>query len=123
MASPRSAFPLRLSDPRVRAAVREVAEHEHVSQNEYIERAVINDLALRGTLRAEQLAASAARLATLSAEQHSALIERSLVEFAAGEALPDPLAMRSLSSAATASAKLTTRLDGPLAAVAAFRAR
>jgi len=102
MVEPRSTFPLRFRDGRLRELVREVAAREHVSQNELIEQAVLNDVVARGLLRAAELQQAADRLAELSAEQYEALIDRSLTEFAEGEALPDPVEMRAWSPAPAA---------------------
>ena len=118
----RSTFPLRLSDPVLRAAVREVAEHERVSQNEYIEQAIRNDLLCRGVLRAQQLEATAARLASISEQAYAAVLERSLVSFATGEALPDPVQMRALHEGGTrGTGPLDRSGSSILDAVAAFR--
>lgn len=95
---PRSTFPLRLSDKAVREGIREVAEHEHVSQNEYIESAIRNDLIYRGELRSLQLRAVADRLRDVSDQAYAALVERSIAAFSDGEAQPDPLSMTALHS-------------------------
>lgn len=94
----RSAFPLRLSDPALRDGVREVAEHEHVSQNEYIESAIRNDLVCRGELRGQQLQAAVDRLLTISDQAYAAIAERSVSAFVEGEGQPDPLRMTALHS-------------------------
>lgn len=94
MAGTRATFSLRFTNPELREAVRRLAEHEHVSQNEFIEHAIINDLTLRGALRAEHLRAAAGQLASLTAGSLEDLIDRSLDAFAEGEALPDPAQMR-----------------------------
>lgn len=120
----RSTFPLRLSDPALREGVREVAEHEHVSQNEYIESAIRNDLIYRGELRSQQLQAAARRLRAVSDEAYAAVVERSLVAFAEGEAQPDPLSMTALhgDTERQNSARGQARSTGSiLDAVAAFR--
>ncbi|MFP5346548.1 MAG: hypothetical protein ACLGIA_05930, partial [Actinomycetes bacterium] len=70
--------------PQLRDAVRQIAKHEHISQNEYIEQAIVNDLNLRGALRAEHLRAAADQLAGVAAGQMDALIERILQAFAEG---------------------------------------
>lgn len=124
----RPTFPLRLTDPDVREAVREVAAHEHVSQNEYIEQAIRNDLVVRGELRARQLQAAAERLGQLGAQAHGDLVERSITDFAAGEAGPDPVAMRALHQDAAASAQDARsrpgrRVVGILDSVADYRTR
>ena len=90
------AFPLRFHDQRLRGLVRELSDRANISQNEFIERAVEREVVLHGALAARELAAAAERLARLSDEQYESLVARSLVEFAAGEGLPDPLEARAL---------------------------
>ena len=123
----RSTFPLRITDPDVREGVREVAAHEHVSQNEYIEQAIRNDLIVRGELRARQLHAAAQRLDQLSEQSYTTLVERSIAEFAAGEVGPDPVEMRALHHEPVpdqdAPAGGSRRVVGILDAVAAYRTR
>lgn len=99
-----STFPLRFTVPQLRDAVRQIAKHEHISQNEYIEQAIVNDLTLRGALRAEHLRAAADQLAGIAAGQMDALIERSLQAFAEGEVLPDPVEMHQRVVASVSSA-------------------
>jgi hypothetical protein len=106
MATP-SAFPLRLRSPRLRELVREIAEREHLSQNEFIEQAVEHEVVARGALLAEELAAAASRLAQLTDEQHAVMLSRSVDAFVAGEARREPLQ-------ATA---LHTKGHGPFTAV------
>lgn len=122
----RSTFPLRLPDPVLREAVREVAEHEQLSQNEYIVQAIRSDLVVRGRVRAQQLEALAARLKAVSDEAWATVVERSLSDFASGEAGPDPVQMPALHAAATPTkARPTTaasRRNAALQAAAAFRA-
>jgi hypothetical protein len=121
----RSTFPLRLSDPALREAVREVAEHEHLSQNEYIEQAIRNDLVVRGRVRAQQLEALASRLATVSDDIWATVVERSLDDFASGEVGSDPVQMHALHSdaiAAPRSARRPRRANSVLEDAAAFRA-
>lgn len=120
----RPAFPLRLSDPVLRDAVRDVAEHEHLSQNEYIEQAIRHDLVVRGHLRAQQLEALAARLSAVGDDAWAAAVERSLDAFGEGEAGPDPVQMRAMHGRpATAGAPTQPgrRRAGVLERVAAFR--
>ena len=122
----RSTFPLRLSDPVLREAVREVAEHEQLSQNEYIEQAIRNDLVVRGRVRAQQLEALAARLEAMSDEAWATAVERSLSDFSAGEAGPDPAQMHALHATATPAkagpVKVAPRKSVALETAAAFRA-
>lgn len=120
----RSTFSLRLNDPAVRDGVREVAALEHLSQNEYIEQAIRNDLLVRGELRAQHLAAAASRLQQLSDDAYRSIVERSLTAFSAGEAGPDPLQMRALHGDAhdqRVPPVPSRRVVGILDAVAAFR--
>jgi hypothetical protein len=121
----RTTFSLRLADPRVREAVREISEHEHMSQNEYIEQAIRNDLVVRGQLRAEQLRTVADRLAAITDDAYESLVERSLIEFAEGESHPDPAEMRAFAPREARGAPhpaRSTRTSGILEAVAAFGA-
>lgn len=84
-------FPLRLRDPRLRALVRELAEREKISQNEFIELALEHEIVVRGALIADELAAAASRLSELTEKQYVALIDRSVERFVASEAGRDPL--------------------------------
>jgi hypothetical protein len=86
-----STFSLRLRNPRVRALLREVADREHISQNELIEQALEHELSLRGARLAEDLAAAAKRLSELSDAAYVQLIDDSIDSFVAGEAEPEPL--------------------------------
>jgi len=116
----RSTFPLRLSDPAVREAIREVAEHEHVSQNEYIESAIRNDLIYRGELHSLHLRAAAERLRDISDQAYAALVERSIGAFGDGEAKPDPLSMTALHSGDAGRSPASSHTS-ILGSVAAFR--
>lgn len=118
--APRAAFPLRFHDERVRTLVRELAEREHISQNEFIERAVEREVILRGELVARDLAAAAERLTQMTEDQHRALLARSHEEFGLGEALPDPVEARALHQEVTV-LDLSTSTD-PLGVLAAFDA-
>lgn len=71
--------------------MREIAEREHLSQNEFIEQAVEREVVARGALLAEELAAAASRLAQLTEEQYAVILRRSTAAFIAGEGGPDPL--------------------------------
>lgn len=119
----RSTFPLRITDPAVRASVRKVAAHEHVSQNEYIEQAIRNDLIVRGELRARQLEAAAQRLSQLSKQAYAELVGRSITAFGTGEAGPDLVAMKALHPDPPITADVTGkhRVVGILDTVASYR--
>ena len=86
-----STFPLRLRDPRLLSLVRELAERENISQNEFIELALEHEIVVRGALVADELAAAANRLSELTEKQYIALVDRSVERFVAGEAGRDPL--------------------------------
>jgi len=96
VADARKAFSLRLGDQRLRELVREVADREHLSQNELIEQAVEHEVIARGAMLAEDLAAAADRLARLTAEQSARLVTRSIDSFGAGESRPEPVQARAL---------------------------
>jgi len=93
-AQARAAFPLRLRSERRRALLREVAEREHLSQNELIEQAIEHELVARGAMLADDLATSARRLAALTAPERSELIERSVADAGRSEHLADPIRVR-----------------------------
>jgi len=117
--SARGAFPLRFKDGRLRELVREVAALEEVSQTDLIEEAVAHELIFRGARLADDLAAAASRLNRLTESQRAELIERSLDEFAHGEALPEPLQAKAVH--AHVDGHDPTMLD-PLGVLAAFDA-
>lgn len=119
MADPRPVFPLRLRSERLRALLREVAEREHVSQNELIEQALEHEVVARGALLAEDLATSARRLSLLSAQQRSELIERSISEAGEAEGLPEPIRARAVRMPGPASAPAPEAPDH-LGVLAAF---
>ncbi len=96
VADARRVFSLRLGDQRLRELVREVADREHLSQNELIEQAVEHEVIARGAMLAEDLAAAADRLARLTAEQSARLVTRSIESFGAGESRPEPVQARAL---------------------------
>lgn len=96
MAEPRSAFPLRLRDERLRTLLRVVAQQEHISQNELIEQAIEHEVVARGALMAQDLAAAAARLVELTDSQYESALERSDARFGAGEGQLEPLQARAL---------------------------
>lgn len=96
VADERRVFSLRLGDQRLRELVREVADREHLSQNELIEQAVEHEVIARGAMLAEDLAAAADRLARLTAEQSARLVTRSIDSFGAGESRPEPVQARAL---------------------------
>lgn len=71
--------------------VRELAERENISQNEFIELALEHEVVVRGVLVTEELAAAARRLGELTDEHYAAMVSRSVDSFVAGEAGRDPL--------------------------------
>jgi hypothetical protein len=115
-------FPLRLRNPRLRLLLREVAEREHISQNELIEEALEHELSLRGARIADDLAAAAKKLAEMSDASYRVLIDDSIVAFVSGEARPEPIQAYALHGQAGAGGtKGTTRaLPDPLGVLAAF---
>jgi hypothetical protein len=86
-----NSFPLRLRSARLRLLVRELAEREHISQNEFIELALEHEVVVRGVLVTEELAAAAKRLGELTNEHYAMTVSRSVDSFVAGEAGRDPL--------------------------------
>ena len=115
----RGAFPLRFKDLRLRELVREVAALEEVSQTDLIEEAVAHELIFRGARLADDLSAAARRLKRLTEGQRAELIDRSLDEFAQGEALPEPLQAKAVH--VNVDALPRTMLD-PLGVLATFDA-
>ncbi len=115
----RGAFPLRFKDLRLRELVREVAALEEVSQTDLIEEAVAHELIFRGARLADDLSAAARRLKRLTEGQRAELIDRSLDEFAQGEALPEPLQAKAVH--VNVDAPPRTMLD-PLGVLATFDA-
>ena len=115
-------FPLRLRNPRLRLLLREVAEREHISQNELIEEALEHELSLRGARIADDLAAAAKKLAEMSDAGYGALMDDSIVAFVSGEAQPEPIQAYALHGQVGASSThATTRaLPDPLGVLAAF---
>ncbi len=71
--------------------VRELADREHISQNEFIEIAIQHEVVVRGALVAGELASAARRLGQLTDQQATALVDRSIEAFVEGEAARDPL--------------------------------
>ncbi len=117
--SVRGVFPLRFKDVRLRELVREVAALEEVSQTDLIEEAVAHELIFRGARLADDLAEAASRLNRLTESQRAELIDRSLDEFAQGEALPEPLQAKAVH--VHVDARHLTMLD-PLGVLATFDA-
>ena len=112
-----------MRNARIRALVREVAEREHLSQNELIEQAVTNEVVIRGALIAEELAAAAARLSELSDRDGKGLVALSVEALAAGEGRPDPAQGRAWHGQALADlADPTSQATDRLGVVAAFNA-
>jgi hypothetical protein len=91
-----STFPLRFRQERIRDLVRLVAEREGISQNEFLEQAAEHEVVARGALLAEELEASATRLAAMTAAAYRSLVDSSLDDFAEGEGRPDPLRPRQI---------------------------
>jgi hypothetical protein len=87
-------FPLRIRDPHVRQLIRDVAERDGISQNELLEQAAEHELIARGALIAEELETIAARLRGATLTVSMALVEASVADFIAGEALGEPLKAR-----------------------------
>ena len=112
-------FSLRLRDSRLRALVRELAEREKISQNEFIELALEHEIVVRGALVADELAAAAKRLGDLTEKQYAALVDRSIERFVAGEAGRDPLQATALHTDSETTAAYA--LD-QLGVIAAFQA-
>lgn len=75
-----AAFPLRL-----RRLVRELADREHLSQNEFIAIAVDHELVVRGALVADEIASTSRRLGKLTGQQMGAVVDRSIGAFVEGE--------------------------------------
>ncbi len=86
-----SVFSLRLREPGLRELVREVANHEDISQNELIEQAVANEVLLRGATLVADLERAAERIAELTDAEYARIVDDSLTDFAEGEGLPEPL--------------------------------
>jgi hypothetical protein len=116
----RPTFPLRLRNDRVRELVRVVAEREGISQNELLEQAAEHEVIARGALLADELEVSAAQLRAATTTTMSDLVETSVVEFAAAEALPDPLRPRQLTARGLASPGSSPARRAGIGAVAAF---
>lgn len=88
----RTVFPLRFRNESIRELVRVVAEREGISQNELLEQAAEHEVVARGALLADELEATAARLR--STTTLAVMVEASIEEFVAGEALAEPLRPR-----------------------------
>ena len=121
MGATRNVFPLRLRDERLRLLLREVAEREHISQNELIEQAIRHELALRATRLADELASAARRLSELSGPTYDEIITRSIGDFVSGEAEPEPLQAHALHGPAGRERDAQAGSD-PLGVLAAFEA-
>ena len=120
MASPTTAFPLRFHDSRLRALVRELAQHASISQNEFIERAVEREVVFRGALIADELAAAADRLREVTNSQYRILLARSRAEFGEGEGRTEPLEAHALHGTRREVALRSESSDDPLGVLAAF---
>lgn len=86
-----SVFPLRLRSSELRELARVVAQHDHISQNELIEQALATEVLVRGATIVADLELAAAHLVELTDAQYQQIIAKSLLEFAEGESLPEPL--------------------------------
>ncbi len=86
-----SVFPLRIRNQRLRELVKELADRDNVSQNEFIERAVEHVAVLRGEMLVEDLATAARQMESMVAAQRRTIIERSIEAFGAGEGLREPV--------------------------------
>lgn len=118
-----AAFPLRLRDQRLRVLLKEVARHEGVSQNVLIERAIEDDMVVRGRLMADDLQRSAEHLHQLSDEAYDRLVARSVENFGKAEGRPDPIAASALHTSASSSGETAARTGTPpdrLGVLAAF---
>ena len=112
-------FPLRIRDQRTRDLIRDVAAREGISQNELLEQAAEHELVARGALIADELEASAARLRSATQATMAALVEASITEFVAGEALGEPLRVHQVVVPAGHRSP-ATRSPSRIGAVAAF---
>lgn len=90
-------FSLRIRQERLRALIREVAAQEHISQNELLEQAAEHEVIARGALIAEDLTAAATHLSALTETAYRDLVATSITDFAAGEALGEPIQARRIS--------------------------
>jgi len=124
MTQARPVFPLRLRDATLRDLVREVADRDHISQNELIERAIKNEVVARGALLAADLAASAARLAKLTSDQREQLIVASIQDFGSGEGLPEPVQARAfhVDESSLSALSVPANTSDELGVIAAFDA-
>lgn len=92
-----SPFPLRFRQERIRALVREVAAREGISQNELLEQAAEHEVIARGALLADDLAASLEALRAMTSSARADVLQRTIADFADGEAMVDPLRARRIS--------------------------
>jgi hypothetical protein len=97
--APRTVFPLRWRNERLRALTAEVASRLGISQNELIEQAIEHEVVARGAMLSEDLRAAADRLGELTQEQYELMQARGLESFVAGEGQLEPLQARSALSA------------------------
>lgn len=82
-------FSLRLRKAWVRTMVRELSEHEGISQNEFLEQAAEHEVIARGAMVADDLERIATRLREISDEAYEDLVEASINAAADSEALSD----------------------------------
>ena len=121
MSETRSVFPLRFRDERLRELLREVAAREHISQNELIEQAIRHELTIRAARVAGELVTAARRLAELSGAAYDEIVTRSIEDFVAGEAVPEPLQAHALHDHSGGTGAAEGGSD-PLGVLAAFEA-
>lgn len=122
MATP--VFPLRLRKPHLREQIREVAEREGISQNEFLEQAAEHELIVRGEMLAADLDRAVSRLRGLTTSARESLIDASIVAFGVGERLPDPLEARQINRPPAGESvnpiRPSVRDSATLGAIAAF---
>ena len=82
-------FSLRLRKDWVRRMVRELAEHEGISQNEFLEQAAEHEVIARGAMVADDLERIATRIREMSEAAYDDLIEASIIAAAESETLAD----------------------------------
>lgn len=114
--APRPTVSLRFSNPVLRERVRLLAAHIGVSQNEFLERAAEHEVVACGALLSRELEALAAQVGEMSAATRREQVEASKADFAAGEALPEPLRPRQIYREPTSAASTSSSIG----AVAAF---
>ena len=94
--APRPTASLRFRNPVLRERVRELAALIGVSQNEFLEQAADNEVVVRGALLTAELEALAAYVGETAAATLREQVHVSKEDFAAGEALTEPLRARQI---------------------------